>query len=233
VLQRHLDLVPLLQQFIVSPDPPIRLWCTDPFSFNNVLHPSPTLAAAWYTPLAVGGIVLAIVGGLILHIVSSYILLLASGLGFLLCTLILSLIPLQPFDLAPSDSYKVYWSYVFPAMCSGTIGINIMLNVTNVFCTSAVSKKDQALIGGIINSLSYLGAAFWLGLSDAAISVTRSLKTEKLGEQEQYKIGFWMAAGLAIVALCLSSTARIGSASAKAVGEEEVVDEKGGDMRAN
>lgn len=116
-------------------------------------------------------------------------------------------------------------------MCSGTIGINIMLNVTNVFCTSAVSKKDQALIGGIINSLSYLGAAFWLGLSDAAISVTRSLRTEKLGEQEQYKIGFWMAAGLAIVALCLSSTARIGSASAKTADEE--VDEKGGETRAN
>jgi hypothetical protein len=116
-------------------------------------------------------------------------------------------------------------------MCSGTIGINIMLNVTNVFCTSAVSKRDQALIGGIINSLSYLGAAFWLGLSDAAISVTRSLKTERLGDQEQYKIGFWMGVGLAVAALCLASTARIGSASAKAP-EELVVEVEKQEVKA-
>lgn len=90
-----------------------------------------------------------------------------------------------------------------------------MLNVTNVYCTSAVPKRDQALIGGVINSLSYLGAAVWLGMSDAAMTVIRSFRDNKMGEEEQYKVGFWSAVCLAVVALGLASTVRVGSAAAK------------------
>lgn len=105
-----------------------------------------------------------------------------------------------------------------------------MFSVTNVFCTSAVSRRDQALIGGVVNSLSYLGAALALGISDAIISVAIVFTRNSLGEQGQFRVAFWMGVCLAGAALCLASTARIGSARAElTVDEQEAADrtEKG------
>lgn len=189
-------------------------------SITNTLHVSPLQATAWYTPIAVGGLVLSLGSSLILHIVSSYLLLLAAGLGFLISSICCALmpVPLDNHDLAPG---KVYWTYLCPAMCCATVGVNVIFNVTNIFCTTSLPKRDQAALGGVINSLSYLAAAFWLGVSDAVLSTVKSLRSESLSAPEQYRIGFWLCVGLAGMALCLSLTARLGSASSEMTADEK------------
>ncbi|RCI10316.1 hypothetical protein L249_8654 [Ophiocordyceps polyrhachis-furcata BCC 54312] len=187
------------------------------FYIENILHIKPLLAAAWFTPLAVGGMILAIGGGLILHVVSNRILLTVSGIGFLLSVLLFALIP-GP-DEGKSTSF-IYWAYVFSAMLGGTIGIDITFNVTNVFITTAMPRRLQAAAGGLINSLLYLGIAFWLGVAETAISATDERRAGGLDAEGQYRIAFWTGVALAGVALCLTVTIRIGQATAGLTADE-------------
>lgn len=167
-----------------------------------------------------GGVILAVAGGLILHIISSHILLMISGLGYLFSVLLFALIPSQS-DLHDHSTSYVYWAYIFAAMCCGTIGMDIMFNVSNVFITTALPKRDQAVAGGVINSLMCLGIAFWLGIAEVAISTTQNLREGQLDLREQYRIGFWIGVGLAALAMVLTITIRMGSASADMTADEK------------
>lgn len=95
------------------------------FYMETVLHTTPIQTAAWFTPLAVGGMVLAICGGFVMHVIPNTALMVISGLGFLLSVLLFALIPAD----GKSKSF-LYWAYIFPAMLGGTIGVDITFNVT-------------------------------------------------------------------------------------------------------
>ena len=116
-----------------------------------------------------------------------------------------------------------YWAYIFPAMIAGTIGVDITFNVTNVFITTAMPRRHQAAAGGLINSLLYLGIAFWLGIGELAVSATVQSRGghDKVDAREQYRIGFWTALGLAIVSLGLVLTIKMGSAEASMTADEK------------
>lgn len=190
-------------------------------SIESVLHVGPLLTAAWFTPLAVGGMMLAIGGGLALHLLSGRMLMIVSGVGFLLSVLLFSLIPVQ----SASDSKTfIYWAYVFPAMICGTIGVDITFNVTNVFITTAMPRRLQGAAGGLINSLLYLGIAFWLGIGELAVSATVQARPDaQMNLRDQYRIGFWVGVGLAAVSLCLTVTIRLGQAAAELTADEKAM----------
>ncbi|GAB0138295.1 hypothetical protein EsDP_00006532 [Epichloe bromicola] len=192
------------------------------------MHISPILTAAWFTPLAVGGMVLAIAGGLVLHIIPNKVLMIISSLGFVLSVLLFALIP-DPATSGRSTGF-VYWAYVFPAMICGTIGVDITFNVTNIFITTAMPRRHQAAAGGLINSLLYLGIAFWLGIADLAVSATVQSRGGGGGgggrdnvddDHQRYQIGFWTGLGLAIASLALVLTVKMGSAEASLTADEK------------
>lgn len=186
------------------------------------MHTPPILTAAWFTPLAVGGMFLAIGGGFILHIVSNRILMIIACLGFLLSSLLFALIP-DPATSGKSTSF-LYWAYIFPAMLGGTIGVDITFNVTNVFITTAMPRRHQAAASGLINSLLYLGIAFWLGIAELAVSAavqTRGGGEGALEPRAQYQIGFWTGVALSAVSLCLTVTVKMGQAEAAMTADEK------------
>lgn len=187
-------------------------------SIGNVLHASPILSAVWYTPLFVGGLFLALVGGLVLHLLPNQLLLILSSLGFLFSVM---LFPLIPSDGSLSTT-QIYWMYMFPAMCCATIGVDLSFNVTNVFLTTALPKRDQAVVGGVSNCLIYIGSSFCLGCSELLISSVQKMRGgRRLTQGEQYHIGFWLGVGLAGVSLLLTLTMRLGSASAELTADEK------------
>lgn len=94
---------------------------------------------AWTTPMCVGGIVIAAAGGLVLHLVSGTILMLVAGVSWVIAPLLFALMP-------PGSSY---WAYIFPAMLTGTIGIDISFNITNIFITTGLPKRQQGLAGAM------------------------------------------------------------------------------------
>lgn len=183
------------------------------------------LTAAWFTPLAVGGMVLAITGGFIMHIIPGRLLMIISQVGFVLSVLLFALIPEQKED-GPSTSF-LYWAYVFPAMLCGTIGVDITFNITNVFITTAMPRRLQSAASGVINSLLYLGMAFWLGVGELAVSTAREHhRGGELPQREQYTIGFWTGTGLAGVALLIVVTVPMGKQEADLTPEEKAELEK-------
>ncbi|KAI1421584.1 major facilitator superfamily-domain-containing protein [Xylaria sp. FL1777] len=187
---------------------------------ETVLHTTPLQTAAWFIPLAGGGVVLALTGGFVLHILSGRILMIVSSAGFMLCCLLFALLPKQSNN-QPSTSF-LYWAYVFPAMLTGTIGVDIAFNVTNVYITTAMPRRLQATAGALINSTLYLGIAFWLGIGDLAIATSVQYRgAESLGPREQYQIAFWTGLGLAVISFFFIVTVNFGRAEAQMTADEK------------
>lgn len=189
---------------------------------QTVLNTTPLQTAAWFTPLAVGGMFLAVAGGLLLHLLPGRILLIISGIGYMISVLLFAVMPAQSDDGQPSLSF-LYWAYVFPAMLCGTIGVDILYNVTNIFITTAMPARLQATAGALINSLLYLGMAFWLGIGELAVSTTVEYRggEDSVSLREQYQVGFWLGVGLAGLALILNATINLGEAAAEMTADEK------------
>jgi hypothetical protein len=173
---------------------------------------------------------LAIGGGLLLHIISSQILMVISSVGFFLCVLLFALAPAQAEG--ESTTY-IYWAFIFPAMCFGTIGVDLMFNVTNVFITTSVPKRDQAAVGGLTNSLIYLGSSFWLGVSELVVSTTQSARGQTISSLEQFRIAFWLGVALGAVAVLITLTMRLGRAEADLTADEKEALQKREKAQAN
>lgn len=160
---------------------------------------------------------LALVGGFVLHILPGRMLLIISGLGSLASVLLFALIPSNP-----SSTKFLFWAYIFPAMLCGTIGVDIAFNVTNIFITTAMPRRLQAVAGALCSSLLYLGMAFWLGVGELAVTATIDQRgRENVDERQQYQIGFWTGVALAGASLCLVVTLKLGQATAQLTADEK------------
>jgi hypothetical protein len=143
-----------------------------------------------------------------------------SSAGYFLCCVLFAVLPEQT-DNNPSTSF-LYWAYVFPAMLAGTIGVDITYNVTNVYISTAMPRRYQATAGALINSLLYLGIAFWLGIGDMAIATYLMNNGEdSLDPREQYQIAFWTGVGLSIVAFFFIVVVDFGRAGAQMTADEK------------
>ncbi|PTB79041.1 MFS general substrate transporter [Trichoderma longibrachiatum ATCC 18648] len=83
-------------------------------------------------------------------------------------------------------------------------------------------RKNLATAGGLINTLLYLGLAFWLGIAEMAVSeANRRALPEGLSLREQYKIGFWIGVALAGVSMLMVVTIKIDRAAAELTADEK------------
>jgi MFS family permease len=120
--------------------------------------------ALWYTPTAVGGIILCIIGGLVMHVVPIVILLLISALAWIAAPLLLALAPL-PLH---------YWEYVVPSMLCATIGIDLTFTVSIVFFSSVQPLRYQGLSGAVCSILVNLAMSFALSISEIVMEKAAS-----------------------------------------------------------
>lgn len=177
------------------------------YSLQNVLNVGSLLSVAWFTPMAVGGLVLALTGGFTLHLMPGKVLLVISGIGFFTSVLLFALIPNDPN----------YWAFVFPAMLAATLGVDVTYSVSNVFITTSLPSHRQGLAGALINSVLFLGMSFFLGIADIVVS-----SMAHLGVRESYKVAFWFSVGCSGFSLfLLVFFVKLGKASS-----ELTVDEK-------
>jgi hypothetical protein len=183
------------------------------------MHIKPILTTAWFSPLALGGMLLAIAGGLVLHLISNRVLIITACCGSLLSALLFALIP-DPSQTTRSTKF-LYWAYIFPAMCGSTIGADITFNVTNVFITTSMARRHQAAASGIIMSVLCLGIVFWLGVAQLAVSIAMQTRGDgSVGLRVQYQVGFWIAVGLAVMSFGLLSMVKMGQAGAAMTADE-------------
>ncbi|KAK3626734.1 hypothetical protein LTR56_019666 [Elasticomyces elasticus] len=111
--------------------------------------------AIWYTPTAVGGLILCVVGSTLLNFVRMEYLLLVSGLAWVIAPLLLAVCP-TPIH---------YWAVVVPSMLCATLGIDMTYTISLVHFAATQPRKYQGLCGAICSILVNLGIAFSLPLS--------------------------------------------------------------------
>ncbi|KAL4921339.1 major facilitator superfamily-domain-containing protein [Aspergillus aurantiobrunneus] len=177
------------------------------FYIQNVLGHDSLISAAWFGPMAAGGILLATVGGFTLHLLPGKLLLLISGAGYLVSMLLFAIIPDNPN----------YWAYVFPSMTCATIGVDIGYSVSNIFITTSLPQTSQGIAGAMINTIVFLGISFFLGLADLVVA-----QTEDLGQAGSYKAAFWFGVGCSGAAIVLLLFVRVGKAASDLTVEERI-----------
>jgi len=155
--------------------------------FQYVLDATPLQVVAWYTPMAIGGIVLAISEGFLLAIMPGRILLIISGCGAFGCHLLLALMPVG----------ASYWAYLLPSMILGTIGIDLSITLVMVFVTTQLPLSRQGLAGGFVNSVLQLGMAVAIGLTD----IIRTQTEPYAGQVQSYKNVFWFGVAAGVLSL--------------------------------
>lgn len=158
-----------------------------------------------FTPMAAGGVILATVGGFTLHMLPGRVLLVLAGAGNVISVLLFALVP----------EGGSYWAYILPAMIGGTLNIDIVFNVTNVFITTNLPTKDQGAAGALINSLLFLPISLFLGLADVVVA-----SYEWKGEMASYKSAFWFGTGCAALSLLLFCFVDTGKAESQLRVEE-------------
>ena len=179
---------------------------------QDIMGGSPLQLVAWFTPMALGGCIIAITGGYVLHLLSGTMLMIVSGMGWILASLL--------FALAPTGAN--YWAFIFPAMIGATVGIDITWNVANVFITTSLVQSQQGLAGALINSLVFLGIAFVLSFAD----VTQT-QTAHLGLKRSYQSVFWYQLAVQSTALVIMLVfVRIRKAESDLTADEKLEREK-------
>ncbi|EME40693.1 hypothetical protein DOTSEDRAFT_177826 [Dothistroma septosporum NZE10] len=112
--------------------------------------------AIWYTPTAVGGLLLCVLSGRLLHIVPVTAALLVSALAWIASPLLLALCPL-PLN---------YWAYVMPSMLCATLGIDLTFTISCVFLSATQPLRYQGLAGAMSSILVNLAMSFSLSISE-------------------------------------------------------------------
>ncbi|KAH9834297.1 Drug resistance protein [Teratosphaeria destructans] len=93
--------------------------------------------AIWYTPTAVGGVIMCVLTGALLHIVPPQVLLVVSGFAWIGASLIFAVCP-----------YPVrYWSMVLPSMICATLGLDLTYTVSLVYLSSVQPTNDKDCAG--------------------------------------------------------------------------------------
>ncbi|CBF86704.1 hypothetical protein AN2368.2 [Aspergillus nidulans FGSC A4] len=177
------------------------------FYIQDILGHNSLISAAWFAPMAAGGVILATVGGFTLHHLPGKLLLLISGAGYLVSMLLFAIIPDNPN----------YWAYVFPAMVAATVGVDIGYSVSNIFITTNLPQNRQGVAGAIINTIVFAGISFFLGLADLVVA-----ETKDLGAAGSYKAAFWFGVACSGVAILLLVFIRVGKAQSDLTVEERI-----------
>ncbi|KAK5133683.1 hypothetical protein LTR08_007437 [Meristemomyces frigidus] len=112
--------------------------------------------ALWYTPTAVGGLILCVMGGAIIHTVPIKLILLVSGAAWIAAPLLLALCPL-PVN---------YWAFVMPSMLCATIGMDLTFTISLVFLSTIQPQRYQGLCGAVCSILVNLAMSFSLPISE-------------------------------------------------------------------
>jgi hypothetical protein len=171
-----------------------------PCSLREVVGIGPLQLLVWFTPMAGGGCLLAILGGFLMSKVSGTSILLTTCLAVIVAAALFLCMPSQPS----------YWIWVFPAMISATMAIDLVYNVVNVFLSSELPIDQQGIAGSMAHALVRFSDTLLLGVAKAV--TPEALDTN---DRASYRGAFWLQVACGVGALLIiSAYVKIGKAEA-------------------
>ena len=154
--------------------------------FQDVQKISPIQTSLRFLPTPIGGALANVVMGLIAHRLradhAALIGVALTSVGLLLMCVI------QPD--------WTYWACAFPAVFLNPVGADVLFTVSNLVITALFPARDQALAGGVFNTVAQIGKSVGLATSAViAASVTQHSKIEDKESpsalMEGYRAAFW------------------------------------------
>ncbi|KAI1772548.1 major facilitator superfamily domain-containing protein [Hypoxylon cercidicola] len=158
-------------------------------------------AALRFLPLVIVGILTNTVAGLIMDRVSAGSLVLIGGL----------LSAVSPLLFAIQDPKWIYWAAGFPSMCLSVISTDLLFNISNLVITSSFPSKDQALAGGVFNTVTQLGNSIGPAITAIIASAVTEAEASKPGADQSYatlkgyRSAFWTCFAAAVVSAVISA----------------------------
>jgi len=128
---------------------------------------------------------------------------------------------ISPLLLAVMQSHATYWEFVFPAVALIPISADVLYTISQLIITAEFDSKDQALAGGVFNTVAQIGKSVGLALSAVvASSVSEKVKSSASHEDrllEGYRAAWWftMASTVACIVVTLVGLRNIGKVGLK------------------
>jgi hypothetical protein len=187
---------------------------------QELQHLDPLTVALHLLPQAIAGIVWNIIAGNILHVVNNTLIMAVGAACYLTACLLLSF-------MRPES---IYWAFVFPALVLNVVGADFQFNVANVsgpetlpdsltrppnvaqmYVMQALPSHQQALAGGIFNTLIRLGTTVALGIS-TAVYTSADLSDPGIADPTlKFQRAFQVSVGLAGASILFVPLLRLGT----------------------
>jgi len=121
------------------------------------------------------------VAGALITIISGYLLTRVSGQRILVVGVVCSSLS-SMLMAAPIPPETSYWAFGFPAMVLAVVGADTVYPCLSLYTTSRMPMRDQALAGGIFNTVGQIGRAVGLALATAVDVSIRKNHGNLLGD---------------------------------------------------
>ncbi|KAI2636491.1 major facilitator superfamily domain-containing protein [Hypomontagnella submonticulosa] len=158
-------------------------------------------AALRFLPMVIMGLLTNIVAGLVMDKISAGTLALIGGL----------LSAISPLLFAIQTPDWMYWAAGFPAMCLCVLSTDLLFNISNLVITSSFPSKDQALAGGVFNTVTQLGNSIGPAITAIIASAVTDTESGKPGVNQSYatlsgyRSAFWACFAAAVVSAVISA----------------------------
>ncbi|KAH8836746.1 hypothetical protein MCOR27_009391 [Pyricularia oryzae] len=170
-------------------------------------------------PQTIAGLTWNIVAGVLLHRVNNTILHGIGAVAYLVANLLLSF-------MRPDSSY---WAFIFPSLIIQVIGADFQFNVVNMYVMQSLPSHQQALAGGIFNTMVRLCSTLALGISTAVYGGVEQTEAGRQDPMLGYTRALQVSVALAAAGILFVPFIRVGTQGNDRFeddGEEQVVSEK-------
>ncbi|KAK3939888.1 major facilitator superfamily domain-containing protein [Diplogelasinospora grovesii] len=171
------------------------------FFMQELQRLSPLDVAVHLLPQAIAGLAYNVIAGSVLHRINNTLLLAMGSVAYIASNVLMSL--MKP------DS--MYWAFVFPALILSVVGADFQFNVANMYVMQSLPSHQQALAGGIFNTIFRLGGAVALGLSTAVYSSFAGTPAAMEDPMLPYMKAFQVSVGLSAVSFLFLPFIRLGT----------------------
>jgi len=171
------------------------------FFMQEVQLLTPLDVAVRLIPQAVAGLIYNVIAGSILHRINNTMLIAMGSASYVASNALLAV--MRP------DSH--YWAFVFPALVLSVVGADFQFAVSNMYVMQSLPSHQQALAGGISNTIFRLGMAVALGISTAVFTSARGTPAALADPMVPYAKAFQVSIGLSAASFLFLPFVRLGT----------------------
>lgn len=152
-------------------------------------------------PQAVAGLIYNIIAGSVLHRINNTLLIAMGSASYVASNVLLAL-------MKPDSRY---WAFVFPSLILSVVGADFQFNVANMYVMQSLPSHQQALAGGIFNTIFRLGMAVSLGISTAVFTSSKGAPQALADPMWPYAKAFQTSIGMSAVSFLFLPFVRLGT----------------------